>query len=98
MVSIFCHLPSAVRADVHPRLAHGLRRGGVLLLESYTPAQIGRGTGGPPTSDMMLDLATLCATFAGFEVQLGREIERDVHEGQGHRGASAVVQFVATRR
>lgn len=98
IVSIFCHLPSALRRAVYPRLQQGLRPGGVVLLESYTPAQLGRGTGGPPVADMMLDLATLRAEFAGLEELLGVERERDVVEGKGHRGGSSVVQFVARRR
>jgi SAM-dependent methyltransferase len=98
IVSIFCHLPSVLRRDVYARVVRGLRPGGVVLLESYTPAQLGRGTGGPPVADMLVDLAALRADFAGLEVLLGVERERDVHEGHGHRGASAVVQFVARKR
>ena len=98
IVSIFCHLPSALRRAVYPRLQRGLRPGGVVLIESYTPAQLGRGTGGPPVADMMLDLATLRSEFAGLDELLGVERERDVVEGKGHRGSSAVVQFVARRR
>ncbi|MBL8752820.1 MAG: class I SAM-dependent methyltransferase [Planctomycetes bacterium] len=97
VVSIFCHLPSALRRDVYRRIVRALRPGGVVLLESYTPAQLGRGTGGPPDVDMLVDLATLRADFAGLEVLVGRELEREVWEGKGHRGASSVVQFVARK-
>lgn len=97
VVSIFCHLPSALRRDVYPRIRRALRPGGVVLLESYTPAQLGRGTGGPPVADMMLDLATLRADFEGLRIELGVERERDVIEGKGHGGRSAVVQFVARK-
>lgn len=97
VVSIFCHLPSALRRDVYPRIQRALRPGGVVLLESYTPAQLGRGTGGPPVADMMLDLATLRADFGGLRIELGVERERDVIEGKGHGGRSAVVQFVARK-
>ncbi|MCU0864564.1 MAG: hypothetical protein MUC36_12265 [Planctomycetes bacterium] len=41
---------------------------------------------------------TLRTEFAGLEELLGVERERDVVEGKGHRGSSAVVQFVARRR
>ena len=98
VVSIFCHLPSALRRDVYARVQRGLAPNGVVLLESYTPAQLGRGTGGPPVADMLVDLAALRADFADLEVLHGVEIERNVLEGQGHRGRSAVVQFIARRR
>lgn len=95
VVSIFCHLPSALRRAVYARIPRSLRPGGVVLLESYTPAQLGRGTGGPPVADMLVDLATLRADFAALSLVHGQELERDVVEGKGHRGRSAVVQFVA---
>jgi SAM-dependent methyltransferase len=98
VVSIFCHLPSVLRRDVYSRVVRALRPGGVVMIESYTPAQLGRGTGGPPVADMLVDLATLRADFAALEVLHGIERERDVLEGKGHRGLSAVVQFVARKR
>jgi SAM-dependent methyltransferase len=48
IVSIFCHLPPALRADVHRRCVAGLRPGGVLLLEAYTPRQLGMGPAARP--------------------------------------------------
>lgn len=95
VVSIFCHLPSVLRRAVYARIPRSLRPGGVVLLESYTPAQLGRGTGGPPDRDMLVDLAMLRTDFAGLALVHGQELERDVVEGKGHRGRSAVVQFVA---
>jgi len=97
VVSIFCHLPSALRRDVYARIVRALRPGGVVLLESYTPAQLGRGTGGPPDVDMLVGLADLRGDFAGLTVLRGEELERDVREGKGHKGRSAVVQFVARK-
>ena len=96
-MSIFCHLPSALRRSVHARVVRALRPGGVVLLEAYTPAQLGRGTGGPSDADMLPTLALLRAEFAGLEVLVGVERERAVLEGKGHRGASSVVQFVARK-
>ncbi len=97
VVSIWCHLPSALRRDVHARVVRALRPGGVVLLEAYRPAQLGRGTGGPPVADMLPDLASLRTEFAGLDELLGREVERDVREGRGHGGNSAVVQFLARK-
>ena len=38
MISIFCHLPPPLRADLHRRCVAGLRAGGLLLLESLFPS------------------------------------------------------------
>src|SRR5688572_29859175 len=54
IVSIFCHLPRRIRVPLYAAVAGGLQPGGVLVLEAYTPKQIGRGTGGPEDPDMMV--------------------------------------------
>jgi hypothetical protein len=98
IVSIWCHLPAALRAAVHGQVVAGLTVGGVFLLEAYTPAQLRYGTGGPQTADLMPTLAELRRELAGLEFVHAVERERVVHEGEGHTGLSAVVQVVACRR
>lgn len=97
IVSIFAHLPPAVRRDLHRRVVAALAPGGVFLLEAYTPDQIGRGTGGPQTADLTMTLAALRRELAGLDVVTGQELERDVVEGPGHTGAGSVVQFIARK-
>ncbi len=97
IVSIFCHLAPELRADLHRRCAVGLRHGGLMLLEAYTPRQVGRSTGGPPTVELMMDAETLRAELAGLDFLELRECEREVHEGAFHNGPGAVVQLVARK-
>lgn len=97
IVSIFCHLPKQIRVPLYTELVRGLRPGGVLVMEAYTPNQIGRGTGGPSDPDMLLSLATLTEELAGLEFVHARELEREVHEGSYHTGVASVVQVVALR-
>jgi SAM-dependent methyltransferase len=97
IVSIWCHLPQPLRAAVHRQAVAGLRRGGAFLLEAYTPAQLGYGTGGPKTVDLLPTLAELRGELAGLDLVHAVERERDVHEGQGHTGRSAVVDIVAIK-
>jgi SAM-dependent methyltransferase len=98
IVSIWCHLPAALRAAVHRQVVVGLKIGGVFLLEAYTPAQLRYGTGGPKTADLLPTLADLRQELDGLELVHAIERERTVHEGGGHTGLSAVVQLVAYRR
>ena len=95
IVSIFAHMPPTLRADLHRRVATGLKPGGVFLLEAYTPDQIGRGTGGPNVPEMMPTLEVLRHELAGLEEVHGEELVRTVIEGSGHTGEAAVVQFIA---
>jgi SAM-dependent methyltransferase len=97
IVSIWCHLPVALRARVHRAVVAALRPGGVFLLEAYNPEQLRHGTGGPPTAEMLMTAAGLRAELAGLEVVLAEEKVRDVHEGKYHQGPSAVVQLIARK-
>lgn len=93
-VSIFCHMPSAVRHEVHRRAWASLGKGGVVLVVAYRPEQIAFGTGGPKDRDMLPSLADLRADFEGGEELVGAELERDVVEGRLHTGRAAVVHAV----
>jgi SAM-dependent methyltransferase len=97
MISIFCHLPPAIRQPLYRQVVDGLRPGGVLILEAYTPEQLIYETGGPRDAAMLLDLAKLRAEFAGLEFMHERELVRDVREGTFHSGPAAVVQFIARK-
>lgn len=97
IISIFCHLPSAVRQPLYTRLAAALKPRGVLLLESYTPRQLAFGTGGPRDVDMLIDVDILRRELPGLHFRLLRELEREVVEGSFHTGMAAVVQAVASR-
>jgi SAM-dependent methyltransferase len=98
IVSIFCHLPPSIRVPLYAAVARGLRPGGVFVLEAYTPRQYGRGTGGPPSPELMVSLEDLTRELAGLEFLHARELERDVREGVYHTGLASVVQLLARRR
>ena len=97
IVTIFAHLPPAIRRKVHAQAVGGLRLGGVFVLEAYTPAQLAFDTGGPKSPELLMNLASLRDELAGLEFLVGREIEREVIEGDGHTGRGAVVQILARR-
>lgn len=98
IVSIFCHLPRRIRVPLYAAAVRGLQPGGVLVLEAYTPQQIGRGTGGPQDPDMLVSLADLTEELAGLDLIHARELERDVREGEYHTGVASVVQVIGVRR
>jgi len=97
IVSIFCHLPPALRAQVHRQVVAGLRPGGVFVLEAYTPQQLAFKTGGPPKAELMMELTTLRQELAELELRHAVELERHIQEGQFHQGQSAVVQVLALK-
>jgi SAM-dependent methyltransferase len=97
IVSISAHMPAKVRADLHHRVVDALRPGGTFLLEAYTPNQIGRGTGGPQSVEMMMTLSALERELTPLEFLHAEETERFVVEGTGHTGSAAVVQVIARK-
>lgn len=97
IISISAHLPSATRARLYPLLEQALRPGGLLLLEAYSEAQLGRGTGGPKDPDMLMSVAKITTEFPGLEPVLLRALDRDVREGSGHTGLASVVQFIGRK-
>jgi len=97
VVSIFAHTPPPVRQRIHAALATALRPGGLLVLEAYTPAQIGRGTGGPSVPELTMDLERLDAELIDLDIDHRAEFVRSVVEGPGHTGDGAVVQVIARR-
>jgi len=97
IVSIFCHLPPDLRKQVHADVVKGLKPGGVLLLEAYTPDQIILGTGGPPVAEMTMTLSQLQEELKGLVFEVAHEKNRNVVEGKYHTGEAAVVQIVARK-
>ena len=97
VVSIFAHLPPAVRKDLHKKIVEGLRPGGVLILEAYRPDQLKFKTGGPPTAEFMMTLQSLEEELTGLEFEYAVELDRDVVEGQFHTGKGAVVQLIGKK-
>jgi SAM-dependent methyltransferase len=97
IVATFAHLPPVIRCQIHAQAVRGLRLGGVFVLEAYTPAQLAFDTGGPKSPELLMTLAGLRDELAGLELMIGREIEREVIEGDGHTGRGAVVQILARR-
>lgn len=96
-VAIYAHLPPELRASVHAQAAACLRPGGLVLLEGFAKAQLGRSSGGPKSLDMLFDPDTLRLEFEGLELVelLSGEVLLD--EGPGHQGLGAVVRLVARR-
>ncbi len=97
VIMIFCHLPPALRRTVARGIVTGLRPGGIVLLEGYTPDQLRYRTGGPPVEELLYTADALREDFAGLNLPVLRELTREVREGTLHTGMAAVVQLVGEK-
>lgn len=85
------------RARVFEGIRRTVRPGGLVLIEGYATTQIAYGTGGPRTPENLYTDDILRDAFAGFaEIDI-RVHDREVSEGAGHVGMSALVDMVARR-
>lgn len=97
IVSIFAHVPAAIRKSVHARVAEALVPGGIFLLEAYRPEQLGLGTGGPQNPALMMTLPELREELVGMAFEEASEVEREIHEGVYHNGLSRTIQLIARK-
>ncbi len=89
--------PPALRDRIFAGMATTLRPGGLLLVQGYAPRQVEYGTGGPPARENMYTLDLLRRAFAGFEELVASDYDAEIHEGSGHSGRSALIDYVARR-
>ncbi len=85
------------REDLFDGMKHSVKPGGLMLLHGYTPQQIAYGTGGPPHVENMYTPNLLATDFDGWDILENHAYERDVQEGRGHSGRSALIDFAARK-
>lgn len=94
VVLMYLHMPPAMRTAVHRNVATALRPGGLLLLEAFHPAQLGRASGGPKEIDLLYTLEDIRADFRLVLDELsGEELDVLLDEGPGHQGMAMVTRY-----
>jgi len=97
IVSIYCHLPSALRTQVYQQVTRGLKANGVFILEGFSPQQLQYNTGGPKDLDLLPTLGTLKQELEPLDWEISQEIERELLEGRYHNGKAAVIQMLGRK-
>ena len=99
VVAIFIQFaPPESWPQIFNGMMRALRKGGVLYLHGYTPKQIDYGTGGPPLASHLYTKEDLAHHFAAMDIRLNHAYEAELDEGPGHKGQSALIDFVAVKR
>lgn len=78
-------------------MVKALKPGGHLILLGYTPKQLEYGTGGPKVLDQLYTETLLREAFSSLEIIELEASERELSEGQGHSGMSAVIGLFARK-
>jgi SAM-dependent methyltransferase len=87
----------SMRERLFANMIRSLKRGGILVLQGYTPKQLEYKTGGPSLLSHLYTEEMLRAAFASTEILELRAYDADLTEGTRHRGRSALVGLVARR-
>ena len=98
IVSIYCHLPSALRNKVYQQIIRGLKPNGVFMLEGFAPEQLQYNTGGPKDLDLLPKLVTLQEELGSLNWEISQDIERELWEGRYHNGKAAVIQMLGRKQ
>jgi len=93
----YAHLPEKNRLQLHQRIVPALEIGGVLLLEAFDSAQLGRSSGGPQNLEMLYNDALLHADFDALRNRVVEKIRLDLNEGLGHAGEAEIVRLAGMR-
>jgi 2-polyprenyl-3-methyl-5-hydroxy-6-metoxy-1,4-benzoquinol methylase len=94
---IFLHLPPQIRVYIHQNLIRLLKPDGLLLIEAFSKAQLGRNTGGPPVLEMLYSENILINDFGDLNILELYELIEEYNEGPYHQGEAAVVRMIARK-
>ena len=94
IVSIYCHLPDAIRKLVHSRAERALTPGGLFLLEAFHHSQLKYQSGGPKNTDLLYDLEALIGDFQALQILEAFDGLCCLDEGARHSGLGHIVRLV----
>ena len=78
-------------------IKRALKPGGLLLMEGYSPKQRQYKTGGPSEVENLYTRELLETSFSDFAKIEIAEYDREIHEGPGHGGMSALIDLVGRK-
>jgi cyclopropane fatty-acyl-phospholipid synthase-like methyltransferase len=98
IVGIFFQFaPPPERARIFAGMKQALKKGGLLLIEGYTPKQLEYGTGGPKKLDQLYTRELLMEHFGDLSELSIEDYDAEVDEGDGHSGMSALIDLVGRK-
>jgi SAM-dependent methyltransferase len=98
VAAIFFHLPSPIRQRFLNNVVKWLKPGGTLILQSFTPRQLGRASGGPKDVDMLPEPAEIDNYKDVLIIERQLEMETELSEGTYHSGMASVAEVIARKK
>ena len=99
---VFLHMPPPQRKQLHAAVQSGLKPGGLIVIEAFTPDQIAyqasHQSGGPSEPAMLFTEDMLIADFDQCDVLDLSSGETELAEGLKHKGLASTVRGVFQKR
>ncbi len=85
VIVFYLQLPAEQRRAAHRNAAAALAPGGTLLIVGHDRDNLERGTGGPSSPEVLLDVDGVLADLegTGLEVERAKQVTRDVEQEDG---------------
>ncbi len=98
VVAIFIQFANpAFRDEIFQGMKRTVKPGGLILLHGYRPKQIVYGTGGPGVVENLYTEDMLQDAFADFQIETLTAYDKEIQEGPGHSGMSALIDLIARK-
>jgi hypothetical protein len=94
---IYAHLPTSIRTLLHSKTISWLKTDGLLILEAFQPAQLGKASGGPKQIDMLYDIEMLNNDFSGIKMLHNEYHSITLNEGTYHIGAAEIIRLIGKK-
>jgi len=103
MALIYAHFPADIKSVYHQTLDKYLRKGGVVIFESFSKKHIdyvlkNEKVGGPRDLPSLFSIAEIKSDFANYEFDELIETEIELNEGLYHIGLGSVIRFVGRKK
>ena len=94
---IYAHLPAAIRTLLHSKTISWLKPDGLLILEAFQPAQLGKASGGPKQIEMLYSSEQLSQDFKGIKTLYNQYHKTTLNEGSFHIGEADIIRFIGKK-
>lgn len=93
----YTHMPPSLRPIIHAKYVELLKPGGKLILEAFSKEQINYNSGGPGDIAMLFSEQELTSDFKDLKIEKIATKNRELNEGDFHKGIASVIQLVARK-
>lgn len=100
---IYAHFPADIKSLYHKTLDKYLRKGGVIIFESFSKKHIdyvlkNEKVGGPRDIESLFSIDEIKSDFVNYDFEELVETEIELNEGLYHNGQGSVIRFVGRKK